>query len=360
MMAGGGDASGTSAGNGVTRNRRDWLERRAGIGDRATVLRRRCATSLQVVSDAPNGGGMARGAVTAMRVSGSNRRRDAIRLRDQPEPDSALRKRRRASEASFDVWIEGKYGSFRDNRANNDIDGHFGLVSIGADYVLSRGSWSARWCSSTACGSARICRRATRAATAGWLGPYATVRLTDNLFWQGRAAWGAIDQRRQPLSNLHRRVWDQPVAPLLDAQRTLERGSVGAQAIGLGGLHRRRGRELHRHVRRVIPEVTIAARASQDGTRSRLPLSVQTQVVLEPHGGLQLISNFAGDTTVDGLRPDRRRERRSGWCTWPAEFGLRVIGVRRVRDRLSGSYDGLGVPDYGGVTGQATVRVPLK
>jgi hypothetical protein len=31
-----------------------------------------------------------------------------------------------------------KYASFRDERASKDLDGYFGLISIGADYVLNR------------------------------------------------------------------------------------------------------------------------------------------------------------------------------------------------------------------------------
>ena len=42
----------------------------------------------------------------------------------------------------FDIWIEGKYTNFRDNSvinsASNSMDGQFGLISVGADYVLNR------------------------------------------------------------------------------------------------------------------------------------------------------------------------------------------------------------------------------
>ena len=37
----------------------------------------------------------------------------------------------------FDLWIEGHYTDFRDDHDENDLDGHFGLLSVGADYVLS-------------------------------------------------------------------------------------------------------------------------------------------------------------------------------------------------------------------------------
>src|SRR5262249_50791738 len=42
----------------------------------------------------------------------------------------------------FDIWVVAKYTNFRDNSiingASNAMDGQFGLLSVGADYVLSR------------------------------------------------------------------------------------------------------------------------------------------------------------------------------------------------------------------------------
>ena len=91
---------------------------------------------------------------------GQHGRRNATRVRDRAPPDAALQRRGRAEKAQtceladsvalgaglrpstgpkfspVDIfWIEGKYASFPDNRASGDLNGHFGLISLGADYA---------------------------------------------------------------------------------------------------------------------------------------------------------------------------------------------------------------------------------
>ena len=98
----------------------------------------------------------------------------------------------------FDIWIEGKYASFSDNRASNDLGGHFGLVSIGADYVLNRSllvgtmvQFDSMRQSSTSL--------ATDVSGQGWMiGPYATLRLSEHMFWQARAALGRSSNEVSP------------------------------------------------------------------------------------------------------------------------------------------------------------------
>ena len=38
----------------------------------------------------------------------------------------------------FDIWIAGTYTSFRDPGFASNQDGHFGLITVGADYVVNR------------------------------------------------------------------------------------------------------------------------------------------------------------------------------------------------------------------------------
>src|SRR5436190_8464156 len=98
----------------------------------------------------------------------------------------------------FDFWVEGRYASFTDDRNRAGLDGHFGLLYLGADYVLNPSLLvgaliqfdSLRQTSQQL--SSDVTGR-------GWMaGPYATVRLSDNVFLQGRAAWGRSSNEVSP------------------------------------------------------------------------------------------------------------------------------------------------------------------
>jgi len=51
-----------------------------------------------------------------------------------PTPGSA----HPASFYPFDIWVDAKFSSFDDSRSGIDLSGRFGLLSVGADYVLNR------------------------------------------------------------------------------------------------------------------------------------------------------------------------------------------------------------------------------
>jgi hypothetical protein len=86
----------------------------------------------------------------------------------------------------FDVSIDARYVSFRDKRASRDLDGHFGLVSI-ADYVTSRTLLVGAMAQFDSMRQ-RSHLQTSEASGRGWIaGPYATLRLAENVFWQARA-----------------------------------------------------------------------------------------------------------------------------------------------------------------------------
>lgn len=102
----------------------------------------------------------------------------------------------------FDIWIEGKYTNFRDNSvinsASNAMDGQFGLLSVGADYVLNR--WLLVGVMAQFDIMTQISHtQGTEASGRGWmLGPYATLRLSDHVFLQARGAWGQSSNEVNP------------------------------------------------------------------------------------------------------------------------------------------------------------------
>jgi len=90
----------------------------------------------------------------------------------------------------IDVWTEGHYTRFTDR---GDRDGHFAVVYAGADihltpWVIAGLMGQVDWMVDDI-GSAD-----TRVEGIGWMaGPYASARLTPQLFLDVRAAWGLSD-----------------------------------------------------------------------------------------------------------------------------------------------------------------------
>jgi uncharacterized repeat protein (TIGR01451 family) len=101
-------------------------------------------------------------------------------------------------QSAFDVWIEGHVNYFADDRLGIKQNGHTHIVYIGADYrlhpavlagVLIQFDWSGE-------SAGQI---GTSADGRGWMvGPYVAVRLTQNLSFDGRAAWGASNNHVNP------------------------------------------------------------------------------------------------------------------------------------------------------------------
>lgn len=90
----------------------------------------------------------------------------------------------------IDVWTEGHYTRFTDR---GDRDGHFAVVYAGADIHLTP------WVIAGLMGQVDwmvddINSADTRVEGIGWMvGPYASMRLTPQLFFDVRTAWGLSD-----------------------------------------------------------------------------------------------------------------------------------------------------------------------
>jgi outer membrane autotransporter protein len=201
----------------------------------------------------------------------------------------------------FDIWMEGKYSSFRDDHANNDLDGHFGLFTIGADYVFNRSLLFGALVQFDSMRQ-RSGQQASEISGTGWMmGPYATVRLTEHLFWQARAAWGASNNEVSPFltytdkfetdrwlasSKLAGR-WDFGPWLLKPSISVAYMKDVAKSYTDTFGV--------------VIPEVTTQLGQAKAGPDIAYRYMLNPDVLIEPHAGVQLIWNFAGDTTASPL-----------------------------------------------------------
>ncbi len=265
-----------------------------------------------------------------------------------------------SSFSPFDIWLEGKYSSFRNPHANDDLDGHIGLVSVGADYVLSRSllvGTMVQFDSMTQ----RSNLQATEASGFGWMaGPYATVRVSENVFWQGRAAWGQSNNKVSPF---------QTYTDAFDTNRWLVSSRLtGRWAIGPWTVEPSMSVAYIEDVSKsyadtfgvLIPTVKSQLGQAKAGPQVGYRYQLSPDITLEPVAGLQVIWNFAGGFTSDVLGEINGENAGPAGARGRANLGLRAIKYNGMQLDLSGSYDGIGIKDYDAFIGRATVEVPLN
>ncbi len=282
------------------------------------------------------------------------------RLGDRMALGAGMQPFMHSSFSPLDIWLEGKYSSFRNLHASDDLDGHIGLVSVGADYVLSRSllvGLMVQFDSMTQRSNLQV----TEASGFGWMaGPYATVRLSENLFWQARAAWGQSNNKVSPF---------QTYTDEFDTNRWLVSSRLtGRWAIGPWTVKPSMSVAYIEDVSNsyadtfgvMIPEVRSQLGQAKAGPELGYHCQLSPDITLEPVAGLQVIWNFAGGFTSDVLGEINGENAGPAGARGRANLGLRAISYNGIRLDLSGSYDGIGIKDYDAFIGRATVQVPLN
>ncbi len=257
----------------------------------------------------------------------------------------------------LDIWMQGQYISFKDDRNARDTDGHFGVVHAGVDYVVSPRVLVGAYLGYDSMHQ-RSASQAFDIKGQGWMaGPYATVRLSENIFLQGRAAFGRSSNTVSPFLTYSddfstRRMlastaligrwqfgnWQlRPSASISYIEDNSE-SYVDSLGVTIPGLRVSLGQF------KAGPEVAYRHRLT-DGT------------VLEPRIGAQLIWNFSGSDEVADFGgtlsgPDGVRGK--------VDLGLKAQFTNGVSLDLSTSYDGIGSSTFTGIGGKAVVRIPLN
>ncbi|MCR4268815.1 putative Ig domain-containing protein [Nitratireductor sp. ZSWI3] len=95
----------------------------------------------------------------------------------------------------FDLWFEGSYSRFEANEAT----GHFGLATIGADYLVNRNLLVGAFLQVDRT-TGFVSMAGGTAEGTGWLaGPYLTARLSENLYFDLLAGAGTSSNDVNPL-----------------------------------------------------------------------------------------------------------------------------------------------------------------
>jgi outer membrane autotransporter protein len=105
-------------------------------------------------------------------------------------------------DSPFDVWIEGRFSQFKAQAADTSSSGSFGIVYAGADYMLTQALLVGVLVQYdfTRDRSQQLLLPASTIEGQGTMaGPYVSGRLSPNLFFDARVAWGLTDNRVSPL-----------------------------------------------------------------------------------------------------------------------------------------------------------------
>jgi len=256
----------------------------------------------------------------------------------------------------FDVWIEGAVAHFSDGSDQSERHGHLGVLYAGADYRVAPNLLVGALVQFNQT-SHSFDALDSGGSDSGWMvGPYATVRLTSNLFFQARAAWGKTDVKLD-LDDTHRDSFD--------AERWLVRGTLLGQwrwrswqfrpRASVGYIEERQESYLS-SLGDTVPGQTVALGQAKFGPELAYRYRLANGSIVEPSLLVEGIWNFLRDGGVLNLDDladgDKLRGR--------AEAGVTLRTPRGASFGAAVSYDGIGSTDYQAVGGKLRVQVPLN
>jgi outer membrane autotransporter protein len=197
------------------------------------------------------------------------------------------------------------------------------MLSIGTDYVLNRSLLVGAMVQFDSM-KQRSNSDATDVRGSGWMaGPYATVRVSENLFWQSRAAWGQSTNTVSPFVTYSDRFaterwlasstltgrWDLGAWSFRPAASVSYMEDAAQSYIDTFGV--------------AIPFVKSRLGQAKAGPEVRYRFDLGG-MVFEPHAGAQVIWNFAHDTAAVGFASANDASGPVG-TRGRAELGLRAM-----------------------------------
>jgi outer membrane autotransporter protein len=255
----------------------------------------------------------------------------------------------------FDVWTEGAFSYYSQDRIDDKRQGHAGIFFAGADYLLHPGFLvgvlvQIDWMDE----SSSVLGR--NADGRGWMvGPYLSVRLTQNLYFDARALWGRSSNHIDPLG---------AYIDSFDTNRTLASAKLTGK-WGFGALTFQPSAELlyFTEQQEAYTNVIGIAIDNQSVTLGRLTfgpefgyrLAAGGGSVIEPFVGLKGVWDFAKTDEATAAGEPVGRDAWRG----RVETGVTLRTASGLSFRALGAYDGIGDGDFYAWQGRATVVVPL-
>lgn len=259
--------------------------------------------------------------------------------------------------ALFDIWVQGQVSYFKRDLADDKESGYAQVIYAGADYLLSPGFLvglmaEVDWMNVEVDGATGGDQDGR-----GWMvGPYASARLTPNLFLDARAMWGRSDNNIDPLG---------AYIDSYETERALASialtGEWGFGALtfrpGAEALWYREEQESYTNAIGIeIDQQSVSLGRAIFGPEVSYRHTLGENSVLEPYVGIKGIWDFASEalTTAAGepVAGDELRARLELGLSYRSESGFMLRG--------SGAYDGVGTDTYQAYQGQVQVTVPLQ
>jgi outer membrane autotransporter protein len=255
----------------------------------------------------------------------------------------------------WDLWVEGRFSAFDDDAGNLDRNGHVGVLYVGGDYRVAQNMIvgalvQVDWAKDDS-GLLQ-----SKVDGTGWMvGPYLSMQVHDNIYFDLRAAWGrssndidvvaasgSFDTSRWLVKGTLAGNW------LYDAWRITPSAELAyveerADAFTTSGGS-------------FVPGQTASLGRLQFGPEIGYRFQHTSDSFLEPFGAIRGVWDFDNPNVaiIDGfvVGPGDFWGRLEGGLNWVRADGLYVRG--------SATWDGMGASDYNGYTLQGTVNVPLN
>lgn len=257
---------------------------------------------------------------------------------------------------AFNIWAEGFWQYFDKDDSIGESDGHSGVLYAGADYLLSPSILLGALVQYDDVES-RYDDLPLKLDKSGWMvGPYAVVRLTDSLFFQGRAAWGRSNNELS---------LDKAFDDSFDSDRWLVKGRLLAN-LRTGPWVLRPGASIA-YVEEDLDGYRSSSGIAVSGhkvTLGQAKLGPELSYRYDAGGGLAIVPaltvegiwNFhqdLGGPNFDDLVSDTGLRGR-------VEAGVTIVNAAAMSLGASAVFDGIGNDDYNAIGGRARVSVPLN
>lgn len=128
----------------------------------------------------------------------ANAERRASPIEDAFAAFTKAKPRAVAAQPGVDVWVEAHYNNFWSERGRLNNGGNFGVVYAGADILATSSILVGAVAQFDWYGERSITQRTSSDGNGFFVGPYMAARLSKNLFFDARVAWGRSDNQINP------------------------------------------------------------------------------------------------------------------------------------------------------------------
>jgi len=239
----------------------------------------------------------------------------------------------------FDIWVEGKFARFNAEGG----DGNFAILHAGADYLVTPGlllglGGQLDWTDLEGEDDAEM------DGFGYMIGPYLTARLSENFFFDARAAWGQSYNTVSPFG-----TYDDEV----DATRWLISGALigrfdfdrlTIQPKAEVAYFEEKSEEYEDSLGFDIPSVKASTGTFTFGPRVSTQMELNDFTRLEPFVTLEGIWTFAQGNTATTVAESPGLEDKG--LRGRGELGFTLFGGSSSSLSASGFYDGLGSSDF--------------